>query len=637
MLEMSGVLVIAREDPGPCPACGGAMKVQKTFSHGGRTMKHGSFEVRETIHVCASRCRYPQGCLVTRRAQSVTEHLLPGSEAGYDTLVHVGLERFLHHRQRDEIRHDVLRRTGFSLSAGEVTHLSRRFLQYLEALHESRAGEIRRALEADGRYPLHVDATGEAGRGTILVAMAGWRRWVLDAFKIPTERAEVILPALRSTVKRFGSPCAVVRDLGKAMVPAVKDLVKELGLGIPVLSCHAHFLADVGGDMLEKVYGELRGLFRNSKIRPNLSVLARDLGRKLGEEIGLARQDVRNWQEQAGDRHVLPAGRAGLATVRAMTQWALDYRADGEDLDFPFDRPYLDLYNRCVTVLRAVDAFYRNPPKDKGVRRSLDRLHRALEPVSGDSFRPVVERLRRRADLFDELRDALRITPKAERRNATSPRDSLATPEAIAELNDIQAALEKLIASLQRRRRERGPAEDLRQAINIILSHVETYGESLWGHVVTLTTPDGVVVRIVYRTNNVLEFYFGFIKQGERRRSGRKNLARDLEFLPAAAALVGNLARPDYVELVCGSLDNLGAAFAELDAERKRRTLAGERLPPLGRSDDPIPEIASAALTAADRPLLRSDGMRERLEAAARSRAPRHRRRGRQAAEATVD
>ena len=177
----------------------------------------------------------------------------------------------------------------------------------------------------------------------------------------------------------------------------------------------------------------------------------------------------------------------------------------------------------------------------------------------------------------------------------------------------------------------------MREAIDIILSHIETYRDSLWGHVLTLTTPDGVVARIVHRTNNVLEFYFGFMKQGERRRSGRKNLAQDLESLPAAAALVGNLTRADYMEVVCGSLDNLAAAFAELDAERKRRTLAGERLPPLGRSDNPIPDIASAALPAADRPLLRSDGMRQRLQAAARSRAPRHRRKARQPVAATVD
>lgn len=638
MLETSGVLVFACEEPGPCPICGGAMHVEKTVLHTGRTIQHGSFQVRETVHVCAAKCRHAPGALVTRRARSVTEHLIAGATVGYDVMVYVGLERFLEHRQREEIRQELLRAHGVDLSAGEVTHLSRRFLQYLEALHESRRQEIRRALAADGGYPLHIDATGEDGRGTLLVALAGWRRWVLDAFKIPTERAEVILPALRSVAERFGPPCAVVRDLGKAMVPAVMAFVEELGLEISALSCHLHFLRDVGNDLLEESYSELRTLFRQSKVRPNLSVLARDLGRKLGEDITQARQDVREWQEREEEGHVLPRGRAGLATVRALAQWVLDYRADGDDLGVPFDRPYLDLYDRSMAVRRAVDAFCRKPPEDKAVCRALDRLHRALDSTGAQSpLGSVVERLRQRAELFDELREALRLAPKADRRNSASPRHGPATEEAIAELNDIQAAVEKLTASLEKRRPERGPAQDTREAIDIILAHIETYGNSLWGHVVTLTTPDGVVVRIVDRTNNVLEGQFGMIKQGERRRSGRKSLTQDLERLPAAAALASNLSRPDYVELVCGSLDNLAGAFAELDADRKRRRLAGEDVPPLGRSHDPIPEIASAALPEADRPVLRSEGMRRRVLRAARSRAPRRRMKARRAAAATAD
>ena len=127
------------------------------------------------------------------------------------------------------------------------------------------------------------------------------------------------------------------------------------------------------------------------------------------------------------------------------------------------------------------------------------------------------------------------------------------------------------------------------------------------------------------------------MKQGERRRSGRKNLARDLESLPPAAALVDNLSRPDCVELLCGSLDKLASAFADLDADRKRRKLAGEDVPPPGRSHDPIPDIASAALAAGDRPLLRSEGMWRRVLRAARSRAPRRALKARHGAAATAD
>jgi hypothetical protein len=35
------------------------MHVQKTALHGGRTLAHGTFQVNETIHICAAGCTKP--------------------------------------------------------------------------------------------------------------------------------------------------------------------------------------------------------------------------------------------------------------------------------------------------------------------------------------------------------------------------------------------------------------------------------------------------------------------------------------------------------------------------------------------------------------------------------------------------
>ena len=64
----------------------------------------------------------------------------------------------------------------------------------------------------------------------LLVAFAGWRQWVMGAWKVPTERADVILPRLREVVFRFGPPCAIMRDLGRALAEASQSLVKETKL-----------------------------------------------------------------------------------------------------------------------------------------------------------------------------------------------------------------------------------------------------------------------------------------------------------------------------------------------------------------------------------------------------------------------
>lgn len=613
--------VSAKESPGRCEICNGPMVLQKTVRRHGTTLEHGSFNATDAVWACKAGCRHPSGMVATRRSQALAQCLPPRKVVGYDVMVYVGRRRFLEHRQREEIRMALKNEHGIALSTGEISILAHRFLDYLQALHEDRSEAIQEALKTDGGWPLHIDATGEDGRGTLLVAFAGWRQWALGAWKIPTERADAILPHLLSVVRQFGAPCAVMRDLGRAMIPAVNSLVAELELEIPVLACHQHFLADVGKDLLKAFHKELLNLFRKFKIRPGLRALARDLGRKFAGDIGQAREAVLAWLEQDKGRHVLPDGRDGLAVIRALVQWVLDYPADSTYRTFPFDRPYLDLYDRCVRARRAVDAFRRRLPDDRPLRRNIDRLCRLLDRILSDEHgTKVVAGLRARAKLFDELRDTLRLQPTPRHQVALS--HERAPEEALSELRDIRSDLDRWVEALRKHRPERGPAKDTRVAIDLILDHIERHGHSLWGHAISLHPEAGGGVRLVDRTNNAQENFFKNIKHGERRRSGRKILTQDFESLPPAAALTRNLNCPDYVTILCGTLDELPAAFAKLDAECQQAKRAGVAMPHFGEeitSSVPV----SASLPTADRRIVRSDAMGLRVDQAARSRAPR--------------
>jgi hypothetical protein len=249
----------------------------------------------------------------------------PKRVVGYDVIVYVGIKRYLEHGQREEIRAALETEYGIKISSGEVSNLERLFLNYMLRLHKAHVKELRTALDSDGGYPLHIDATGEDGRGTLFVAFAGWRHWALGAWKLSTERADAILPCLREVVEEFGAPCAVMRDLGHAMSNAVAALLAEAKLKIPDLECHAHFLKDIGKDLLEPSHAVLRGAFRKLKVRPKLRGLARDLGRRLGGGVEGVRLEVRAWLEGEATDRTLPKGRAGIGTIRAIAQWVLDY------------------------------------------------------------------------------------------------------------------------------------------------------------------------------------------------------------------------------------------------------------------------------------------------------------------------
>jgi hypothetical protein len=586
--------------------------VLKTLRRNVVTLAHGAFVAREVLRACSSDCREVSGARTLLRSQSLASQVAPGAVYGYDLEAHIGLERYLHHRQREEIRRELLEKHRISLSSGQVSILAARFVEHLEALHEKRAPELARAMQEDGGYPMHVDATGEDGRGTTLVVYNGWRQWVLGAWKLSTERADLVLPRMRQVARAFGPPCAIMRDLGRAMIRAARQLVRELPGQVPILGCHAHFLRDVGKDLMEPLYDQLRLLIRRHRLRVQLRALARDLGRRLSPVLPDARQDVECWAESAAE-HVLPAGAAGVASVRSLAQWALNYPQDGLGLGFPFDRPYLDFYRRCHTVRRAADAFLRQAPGDARVRRALRRLAGLLDPVLRDkAFCVVAAKLARRAALFDRLRHALRLST-----GRRPGRESVLSPKrAATELQDVRKAVGCLQRALRRSRPKRGPAQDARQAIDIVLTHLQRHGRSLWGHAIRLPRRVGGGVRLVARTNNVLEGFFRAIKHGERRRSGRKLLTYDFERLPAASALVANFTRPDYVEILCGSLDRLPQAFMEVDVEQR----ASDRGTVDANAADA--EILSSSLPYPDRALIRSDALRERILAAAHSRAP---------------
>ena len=142
---------------------------------------------------------------------------------------------------------------------------------------------------------------------------------------------------------------------------------------------------------------------------------------------------------------------------------------------------------------------------------------------------------------------------------------------------------------------------------------------NLWGHAIAL--PDGNL-KLVARTNALLENFFGEMKHSERRRSGRKNLTQDLEHLPAEATLVYNLNHSDYVSIVCGSLEQLPEAFAQIDAKKRADQNQGVR-PETDIDLKRALQLSTASMSTADRRIIRNENMDSRIQMAANSRAPR--------------
>jgi hypothetical protein len=578
-----------------CPECHGRMVVQKTHLTYPITIEYGMFIARVVTYWCKFGCRDSNGRMIIRQPEILKRLVPKGANYGYDVEVFIGIERFVHHRQRQEIQTSLLEK-GVPISEREVSVLAKRFVLHLGSLHNMRSKELKAAFMADGGYPLHIDATGENGCGTILVGYAGWRKWILGCWKLTTECAEQIKPKLHEIADLFGMPCAIIRDLGRAMIPATKEFVQECGEDTPILACHAHFLKDIGKDLLDTGYDQLRRLLRHYAIRSSLRTVVRQWSRKLSKNLVSLKDPVRNWSKQKPLS--IPKGEAGLATVRAMAQWVLDYQAESNHLRFPFELPYAEFYKRCKTIRHACNIYLKEA--DKKAERWLKSIARITNPVLSDpEFERIHQVIKYRWGLFCELRDALRIDP-------ISSHDSR-QDMSIADIHDVKEAVEGFTRSLEERYPKKGSPYDKRQAIDIILDHLRRHQDYLWGHVILLPEYVGGGFKMVDRTNNNLEGLFGGIKNGERRRSGRKVLSKDFEDLPEGVAIVQNLKHDDYVEILCGSLENLAGAFAEIDYLKEIE----------GPSTAKVNHLETASLSNRDRKFIRSIGIQEKILQAA--------------------
>jgi hypothetical protein len=69
--------------------------------------------------------------------------------------------------------------------------------------------------------------------------------------------------------------------MGKGLIGAVEEVFP----GVLFLICHFHFLRDIGKDLLEDKYRDLRNRLTKSKIRVALKNKAKDFEKKLGKEM----------------------------------------------------------------------------------------------------------------------------------------------------------------------------------------------------------------------------------------------------------------------------------------------------------------------------------------------------------------
>jgi hypothetical protein len=399
------------------------LNVLKTDTRIKKTIQIGSFKARETIKAC------PQ-CGIQYRSKELSKIVPSACNFGYDILVHVGKALFVNHLADYSIV-EQLAVKNVHISPSEIAYLGKKFIVYLMLAHRRSAPRIKVAMALKGGYILHLDATYE-DKSPLL--MSG-----LDSImKIVLGKSDSIVPFLEDIKSLFGEPLALVHDMSKGIIKAVEKVfpdsldfichfhflrdkaVEKVFPDSLDFICHFHFLRDIGKDLLEAEYDNIRKSLTKHGIGGKLNYRLRKFKQTVDENTNLI--DMLNHQKSFSS-DVFFICMPVIAAYSLIT-WALNGKKQGNGYGFPFDRPHLEL--RKIKLRRG--------------HRDNKPLHKAffdLSDVMKDrSLWKSVDRIESEIEIFEKLREAMRIAPKTSKRG-------LNTEGATARIGTIEKEVKK--------------------------------------------------------------------------------------------------------------------------------------------------------------------------------------------------
>ena len=390
----------------------------------------------------------------------------------------------------------------------------------------------------------------EGDSDCIFVGINGVNGWVLDSRKIKSEKEEQITPSLQEIKSQYGEPLAIKRDMGKGMEKAVSIVFPDV---IDTI-CHQHFVRDVGKDILLEQYSKIRKVLIKKKTRTRLNRLLE----QLIVEISDMGYDVNVTFESFVNCELIELNTNKTVMVYAIVTWILNYTKEGDGLGFPFDMPYVSLYERCVIAKDMVDKLVMMMAELKRVYKPLFELKSILEDADDKKIKSEYVGMKNGRELFTELREILRIESKSV--PLSDGLECNSESDVFEMMSDLERFKKKLSEQLQNDGTEKGE-------IKIVLKHLEKYWEKLFVTNFKIDPNDSSKDIKMQRTNNISEGFFRKIKANQRRTHGNRDVGQDLNFYGSYLPMVWNLEDDEYVKTVYGSLEKIPVMFSKVSYE----------------------------------------------------------------------
>jgi len=330
--------------------------------------------------------------------------------------------------------------------------------------------------------------------------------------------------------------------------------VAEVFPGVPDFVCHFHFLRDIGKDFLEPAYGKLRKILRSFAASSRLHAIAREARQAISAQDN---PDPATLAHCLSDDIMLDSPNL-LSHVLAYTLclWALQGKHCGDGYGFPFDRPLLTFAERLLAVSGRLPQLmeqpqYANCPDS----HPLSKLLRvALTATKDQSLHAVVEELLWRGQLFDQLRNAMRIALPDDGKGLNDEGST-------SDLSSIRQGVERF-----RHKLDDDSVLSADPLCKKMAQQIDKYGGKLFADPIEVDSLNGKIFIYPQRTNNIMEQFFRDVRRQHRRKTGNDSLCRTLQTMLADTPLVKNLDNPAYMEVLLDGKKSLEELFAGLAA-----------------------------------------------------------------------
>ncbi len=436
---------------------------------------------------------------------------------GFDVIVYIGEALFVRCRNGKQIQQELGER-NINISRREIDHLGRRFIVYLALAHEQSQAELKQFMGSRGGYILHLDGTCEGDSPHLMTSIDERSKIVLGNVKLPSENAAQLIPYLEKLRQVYGQPIALVHDMGKGILNAVKKVFPNL----PDYICHFHFLKDIGKDMFGQDYGTIRRHLKNHAVRSHLRNTAKGLKKAIDADSGMVDCLLHYLESKPLPKPETPL--IPLVAVYLIISWVLEAKQSSHGFGFPFDQPHFDFYQR----LREAYPELKTLKSKMASHATLLPLLPIRKVLVDSSLSGTVLRMQGKVSVFDQLRAAMRI----------------AQPDGGKGLND---AGDPNIATIKQRVTAFRYSKEIKElaTTNIgyrkMVKQIDQYWDKLFADPIQVITSTGTVTLQPQRTNNIMEQFFRDLKRSNRKRNGNHSLTKTLKTMLAQTPLVKNL------------------------------------------------------------------------------------------------